>query len=179
VSEGEYVTRLRAPRSMPASETNLLSRRMRVVIAGNEFKFNPCNFSIMLPARLNDRKLYKEDKTEGISMNRFADKSKETKFGANEVHAGADNVCNEQSERHKYFRHCHFSSGRVCTFDVEEENEEFDTTLLDRYIPARVGREEELLRELDGRGDDDLLLPWYSWISVSEPIREGFCGGLV
>ena len=132
----------------------------------------------MFPARLNDRKQYNEDNTDGISINKLADKSKETKFGANEIHAGADNVCNEQSDRHKYFRHCHFSSGRECTFDVEEENEEFDTTLLERYIPARVGRVEELLRELDGRGDEERF-PRYSWISASEPIREGCCGGLI
>jgi hypothetical protein len=111
----------------------------------------------MFPARLNDRKQYSEDNTEGISMNKFADKSRESKLGAKEVHAGADNVCKEQSERHRYFKHCHFSSGRVCTFDVDEEKEEFDTTLLERYIPARVGRDEELLRELDGRGEDERL----------------------
>jgi hypothetical protein len=90
-------------------------------------------------------------------MNKLADKSREIKLGAKEVQAGADNVCNEQSERHKYLRHCHFSSGRVCTFDVDEEKEEFDMTLLERYIPARVGREDELLRELDGRGEEERL----------------------
>jgi len=113
VARGKYVTKFRAPRSIPARDVNRLSRNIRVVIAGNEFKFNPCNFSIIFPAKLKERKQYKDDKTEGISMNKFADKSKETKFGAKDVHAGEDKVCNEQSGRERYFKHCHFSSGRV------------------------------------------------------------------
>ena len=86
------MTRLRAPRSMPAREVSRLSRRIRVVIAGSELRFKPCNFSIMFPARLNDRRQYNDDKTEGISMNRLADKSSERRFGARDVHAGADKV---------------------------------------------------------------------------------------
>jgi hypothetical protein len=124
-----------------------------VVIAGKELRFNPCNFSIIFPAKLKDRKLYNDDKTEGISMNRLADKSNETKFGPSEVHAGADKVWSEQSEKQRYFRHCHFSSGREWTFDVDEENDEVDTTLLERYKIPVLPLEEELLRELEGRGD--------------------------
>jgi hypothetical protein len=69
------------------------------------------------------------------------------------------------------------SSGRVCKFDVEEDKEEFDTTLLERYIPARPF-EDELLRELDGRGDDARFTR-YSY--ESESVREGSrcCCGLV
>lgn len=150
------MTRFRAPRSIPARDVNRLSRNIKVVIAGNEFKFNPCNFSIIFPAKLKERKQYKDDKTEGISMNKFADKSKEIKFGAKDVHAGADKVCNEQSGRQRYFKHCHFSSGRVPrAFDADDENEEFDTALLGRYGISTRPLEEELLRELDGRGDDE------------------------
>jgi hypothetical protein len=138
---------------MPASETSRLSRNMSVVIAGNELRFKPCNLSIIFPAKLNDRKLYNEDKTEGISMNRLADKSNDTKFGAREVHAGAERVCNEQSEKERYLRHCHFSSGREWTFDVDEESEEVDTTLLERYNIPALPLDDELLRELEGRGD--------------------------
>ena len=150
------MTRFRAPRSIPARDVNRLSLNIKVVIAGNEFKFNPCNFSIIFPAKLNERKQYKDDKTDGISMNKFADKSKETRFGAKYIHAGADKVCNEQSGKQRYFKHCHFSSGRVpLTFDVDEEREEFEITLLERYRISTRPLEEELLRELDGRGDDE------------------------
>src|SRR5277367_1890906 len=89
---GKYVTRFRAPRSIPAREVIRLSRRIRVVIAGKELRFRPCSFSIMLPAKLNDRRQYNEDKTDGISINRFSDKSRESRFGASEVHAEADKV---------------------------------------------------------------------------------------
>jgi len=54
-------------------------------------------------------------------------------------------------------------------------------TLLERYnIPARPF-EEELLRELDGRGEDErlLFLRWISWISASEVMRERLEGGFV
>jgi hypothetical protein len=87
-----YVTRLRAPRSMPAKDTNRLSRRIRVVIAGSEVRFNPCSFSIIFPAKLSDRRQYNDERTEGISMNKLADKSRDTKFGARDVHAGEDKV---------------------------------------------------------------------------------------
>ena len=140
-------------------------------------RFNPCNFSIILPAKLRDRRQYNEDNTEGISINKFADKSSETKFGASEVQAGADNVGNEQSVKHRYFRHCHFSSGRAWAFDADEDSEEFDTKLFDRYnIPARP-LEEELLRELDGRGEA-ARLPRWSGISESEPVLDVFCAGV-
>jgi len=61
-------------------------------MAGKELRFSPCSFSIILPAKLNDRRQYNDDKTEGISMKRFNDKSKESKFAASDVHAGADKV---------------------------------------------------------------------------------------
>lgn len=158
---------------MPASEVNRLSRRIKVVIAGNEVRFKPCNFSIMLPAKLSDRRQYNEDSTDGISINKFADKSSETKLGASDVHAGADNVCNEQSDKHRYFKHCHLSSGRWA-FDVDDESEELDTTLLERYSIPALARDEELLRELDGRGDAARCARG-SCISPSEPTFGRFC----
>jgi len=144
------MTRFLAPRSIPASVLRRLSRRIRVVMAGREVKFSPCNLSIMLPARLRLRRLYNELNTDGTSMNRFPERSKEVKLAASGCQAAGVRVCNEQSDKQRYLKHCHFSSVR----DVEEENEELDTTLFDRYKAAR-GREEELLRELDGRGDGE------------------------
>jgi len=122
------MTRLRAPRSMPASDVRRLSRRINVVIAGREFKFSPCNLSIMLPAKLKLRRLYSELKTLGISMNKFSERSNEVKVGAKGCQAAGVKVCNEQSERQRYRRHCHLSS----VSDVEEDSEELDTTLLER-----------------------------------------------
>lgn len=169
------MTRFLAPRSMPAREVRRFLRRMRVVIAGREYKFSPWSLSIMFPAKLNDRRLYNDDKTEGISMNRFSDKSSETRFGASGCQAGAVSVCNEQSDRQRYLRHCHLSSEREWPFVVEEDTEEFDTTLLDRYnIPGR-GREDELLRELAGLGDNERLFG-KSRGSDSEFLRDRYAG---
>jgi len=117
---------------MPAREEMRLSRRIKVVIAGREVKFNPCKFSIMFPAKLKDRRQYNDDKTEGISMNKLADKSRETRLGARDVHAGADKVCSEQSDKQRYLRHCHFSSGKVLASDFDDDSDEFETTLLER-----------------------------------------------
>jgi hypothetical protein len=127
-----YVTRFLAPRSMPARETSLFSRRMRVVMAGREYKFSPCRRSIMFPARLNDRREYNDDNTEGISINKLADKSSEMRFAASGVHAGAVKVCSEQSDKQRYLRHCHLSSARECKFETDDDSEEFDAMLLDR-----------------------------------------------
>jgi hypothetical protein len=150
----EYVMRFRAPRSIPASETKRLSLKIKVVIAGKEIKFKPCSFSIIFPARFKLLKQYKLDKTEGISINKLSDRSSDTRFAAKQLHAGAVNVWSEQSIRQRNLRLCHLSSGRECKFkfDVEDDNEELDMTLLDRYIAARPF-EEELLLELEGRGE--------------------------
>lgn len=64
-------------------------------------------------------------------MNKLADKSRDTKFGAKDVHAGADNVWSEQSDKHKYLRHCHFSSGREWMCDVKDDIEEVDKARLE------------------------------------------------
>jgi len=152
------VTKFLAPRSMPASEVSRLSRKINVVIAGNELRFNPCNFSIIFPAKLNERKQYRDDNTGGISMNKLEDKSREMRLGAKEVHAAAVSVWSEQSIKLRYFKHCHFSSGScgAWAFEAEEEKEELDMTLLLLLRkPARGPREEELLRELEGRGEEE------------------------
>ena len=66
--------------------------------------------------------------------------------------------------------------------DIDEDNEEFETALLERYKAARP-REDELLRELDGRGDEErlgALIPRISCIlSSSGRAIEGpeCCGG--
>lgn len=162
------MTKFLAPRSMPAREVRRLSRNINVVMAGNELRFNPCNFSIIFPAKLNDRKQYKDDSTGGISMNRLEDKSREMRLGARDVHAGAVSVWSEQSIKLRYFRHCHFSSGSCAWLEVEEEKEELEMTLLLRLRnPARGPREEELLRELEGRGEDERWVPGWG--------REGPC----
>jgi hypothetical protein len=175
------MTKFRAPRSMPASEVSRLSRKINVVIAGNELRFNPCNFSIIFPAKLNERKQYSDDNTGGISLNKLFDKSREIKLGARDDHAGAVSVCSEQSIRLRYLRHCHFSSGSCCwAFEAEEEKEELEMTLLLRLRkPARGPREEELLRELDGRGEEDRWgVGWgrEGWCSVGTD-WEGLVGG--
>jgi hypothetical protein len=146
-----------APRSIPASDVSRLSRNINVVIAGNELRFNPCNFSIIFPAKLNERKQYNDDNTGGISMKRLEDKSREIRLGAREVHADAVSVCNEQSIRLRYLRHCHFSSGSWCwAFEAEEDKDELEMTLLLRLRKVDRGpRVEELLLELEGRGDEE------------------------
>jgi hypothetical protein len=136
---------------MPARDAILLSRRTRVVIAGRELRFNPCNPLMRFPAKLNDRRVYNDDRTAGISMKRFPDRSRDTRFGASDVQAGAVKPVNPHSDMHRYLRHCHFSSGRVFALEVFEDTDEFETTLLERY--STRPREEELLRELEGRGD--------------------------
>jgi hypothetical protein len=117
---------------MPARDVILLSRRMRVVIAGRELRFNPWSPLIRFPARLSDRRQYNDDKTAGTSIKRFPDRSRDSKFGAREVHAGAANPVKPHSDMQRYLRHCHLSSGRVCALDVDDDTDEFERTLLDR-----------------------------------------------
>jgi hypothetical protein len=143
------MTKFLAPRSMPARVVMRLSRRINVVMAGSEVRLRPCSLSIMFPAKLRLRRLYNELKTEGTSMNKFPERSSEVRLAASGCQAAGVKVCSEQSDRQRYLRHCHFSSDN----EVDDDNEEFETTLFDRYRAAR-GREEELLRELDGRGDE-------------------------
>ena len=91
-------------------------------------------------------------------MNKLEDKSREMRLGAKEVHAAAVSVWSEQLIKLRYFKHCHFSSGScgAWAFEAEEEKEEVDMTLLLLLRkPARGPREEELLRELEGRGGEE------------------------
>src|ERR1700738_4129220 len=80
---------------------------------------------------------------------------------------------------HKYLRHCHFSSGRVweCKFEVDDDIDVFEMTLLERYNTRP--REDELLRELEGLGDV-VRMARFSGVSLSDPVRGGVCccGGL-